>query len=264
MKELNKELTSALEQSNLSKDSLTEQYNLLDQRYNALLLEYEDIKAEREKALSESEGLRIRIRQLINQGSPAALAEAKNLNKKYEEEISSLTQELENTRMAKQQADQRAKDQEAIADQLADDNQKKEQEVAKLEDKIKDAKFQIDELKVTPLRDKRGKLEATTKANKIQQIEITFVVVESNLVEEGEKEIQLRLLGTNGEVLGAKNTTLVSSDQLVTMKQSFMYDGTSKKLKFNFKQESDYKKGGYTAELWYDGERLVRTQFNLD
>lgn len=262
--EINAELTEALSKSNLSLDSLQEKYNDLEQLYQSLQMEYSSMEMSNDSLTKAIEKQKIEIRRLFNSSNRLALIEANNKLKLMEETLAAARTQLDDAQRDRENLRASVDELSSENEQLVTQKQKKDRQVQDLESKLKQAKFQIDELAVKPLRDRRGRLEETTKANKIKEIEISFVVVESELVEHGDKEIVLRILGTNGEVLGANNDVLSDSDKLVSMTETFKFTGQSEKIKFTYNQEATYKKGGYTAEIWHDGERLVRTQFNLD
>lgn len=163
------------------------------------------------------------------------------------------------TAFEKQAQSEKAKAQDMAHEKEAISRQNKD-----LEDKISDATFRITDLRVTPLRTKRKAKEATTKSSKVEEIEISFTVLESPLVVEGEKEIKLRLIGTNQEVMGSNNDMLQDSDELFSMTKDFTYDGSSEKFKFQFKQKEAYKAGNHYAEIWEGDHMIIRTAFNLD
>ena len=160
--------------------------------------------------------------------------------------------------------EKQAQSEKAKAEDMAHEKEAITRQNQDLEDKISDATFRITDLKVTPLRTKRKALEATTKSSKVEEIEIAFTIIESPLVKEGEKEIKLRLIGTNQEVMGSNNDMLQDSDELFSMTKDFTYDGTAEKFKFKFKQKESYKAGTHFAEIWEGDHMIIRTAFNLD
>lgn len=266
LKEQNMELREILSQSEYSLDSLQEQYNLLETQYQNIMTEFETVRVERDEALSDVDSKKVRIRQLISQvgANPKNVVALRTEIEELKKVLVDKRIELDAAVQAKEKYKGEAETTLVHVATLKKEKAETEKKAVQLEDKLRNAKFQIDELVVSPLRSRRGKFETTDKASKIDHVEISFAVVETELIEFGDKEIVLRILGINGEVLGADNTTLVDSDKLITMKQSFNYQGDTKKLSFKFKQEELYKKGGHTAEIWHNGERLVRTQFNLE
>ena len=114
------------------------------------------------------------------------------------------------------------------------------------------------------MRTKRKKLEQTTKSSKVEHINVGFTILESPLVEEGEKELKLRIIGTNQEVLGSDNDRLQNSDELFSMTKDFVYNGSEEDFKFKYEQEASYKAGTYFVELWEGDHMIIRTAFNLD
>jgi chromosome segregation ATPase len=264
--EINAELQEVLKETKYSKDSLQTAYDDLSAQYQALYEESETLRMERTDAIEQLGQKKVRIRQLLTQvgGNPKALVQAKG-------EIESLKKELNDYRIKldlaveeKTKYEQVATTEKAKADDMAHEKEAISRQNDDLEDKISDATFRISNLQVSPLRTKRKKLERTNKSGKVEQIEISFTILESPLVEEGDKVMKLRLIGTNQEVLGSDNSTLKDSDELYSMVEDYTYDGSSEKFKFKFKQDAAYKAGSYLAEL-YEGDKLItRSAFNLD
>jgi predicted nucleic acid-binding Zn-ribbon protein len=265
-KTLNLQLKEALSTTELDRDSLQNALNNVNQQMMDVLTQNETLNADNQRYISELETKTVKIRRLINSGggNPNALVAAK-------QEIENLKKELVEKRievdglMGKNQAFVQAnKENEQRIDALVNENQKVEKKKKVLETRLKDASLQISDLVASPQRDRRGKLEDTDKSNRTSMVNVTFVLMETNLVEPGAKTLDLRLLGTSGEVLGTNNDLLTSSDKLISMRQEVQFDGGSQKVKFKFKQKELYKKGSYTAEIWSDGKLIDRVPFNLD
>jgi hypothetical protein len=265
LKELNAELTEVVSMTEFSLDSIQAQYTILENQYQNIMNEFETIQVERDAALAEVGAKKVRIRQLINQigSNPRVVVALKTEIEDLKSQLVNKKVELDGVVQEKEKFRLESESTVVQVETLIKENEKAEEKNIELENKIRNVKFQIDDLKVIPLRNRRGKFEETQKTNKIDHIEISFSIVESDLIEFGEKEIVLRILGTNGEVLGADNNTLLDSDKLISMSEAINFQGSTEKIKFKFEQEEAFKKGGHTAEIWHNGERLVRTQFNL-
>ncbi|MFT5725642.1 MAG: hypothetical protein ACI9JN_002769 [Bacteroidia bacterium] len=264
--DINTELQEVLSQTEFSRDSLQTEYDLLSQQYQALYEESETLQLERTDALEQLGQKKVRIRQLLSQsgGNPRALVEAKG-------EIESLKQELTDYRVKldlavedKVKYETEAKVEKAKAEDMAHEKEAISRQNQDLEDKISDATFSITDLKVSPTRIKRKKKEPTTKANRVSEVEISFTILESPLVKEGEKVLKLRLIGTNGEVMGSNNGMLRNSDELFSMTKDFVYDGSAERFKFKFEQKEVYKSGSHFAEIWEGDHMIIRTAFNLN
>ena len=264
--DINAELQSVLDETEYSRDSLQEQLDLLNQQYTSIYDEMEALRTERTEALEELGRKKVRIRQLLAQvgGNPKALVEAKGEIERLEKELNDYRQKLDIAQGDREKFEKLIDEERAKREEIQKEKTEIVEEKEELEDKVKDATFQISDLSVKPLRNRRKKQELTFKHNKVDEIEISFTILESPLVEEGEKELLLRLIGTNQEVLGANNDLLTDSDKLFSKKKDFVYDGTEQSFKFKYTQDEAYKTGSHTAELWCDGKMITRTPFNLE
>lgn len=264
-KEVNAELEKVLEGTKFSRDSLQKEYDLLSEQYESIFSELEALRLEHDQTLEELGQKKVRIRQLITQGTePRKLIEARGQIEELKKELNDyrIKHDLAVEEAEKYRAEMEAK--KAYADDLERQKSEISDKNAELKEKMDNATLRISDLIVRPLRERRKGMEETTRSSKVDEIEISFTVLESPMIEPGEKEMVLRLIGTGSEVLGANNDLLTDSDKLVSMKKEFTYDGKNQKFKFNFKQDEEYKAGKHTAEIWCDGKMITRSPFNLE
>lgn len=266
LKEINAELQDVLSKTEFSRDSLQKEYDLLSQQYQSMYDMAEQYKEERTDALKQLDQKKVRIRQLLSQAetNPRALLEANGQIEKLKKELNDYRVKLDLAIENSEKYEQEAAEHRSKSEQLAEDKKKAEAKSQDLEQKMEDATFRISDLVVKPLQEKRKGWIETTKSSKVDEIEIAFTILESPLIEKGEKELALRIIGTNKEVLGANNGVLADSDKLTSMKKDFVYDGSDKKFKLRFKQDESYKKGSHYAEIWSDGKMIIRSPFNLE
>jgi hypothetical protein len=117
---------------------------------------------------------------------------------------------------------------------------------------------------VTPQYEKKGNFIPIYKAKKVDRLLITFDVLANKLTEKTiEKEYVVRIKNPDGIILSNDNKTVKSSDDVYTAKESVSFNGTSQKVKINFKQEASYKKGKYSVELKEDDEVKQTFTFEL-
>lgn len=263
----NEELAALLKSANIRADSLQVKLDETLLEYEALLTQSEVLKGERDAVMDELEEKKVQIRQLIykaSQGDPQALLAANNRIQELEQELEAARVRV--TRLVEEKDETSAKYAENLQ-MLADVEEARDiilEEHNELREKASRTKFQVSELRIEPVQDKRGNDVITYKANKIERIKITFILEKNELLEPGEKEISVRILGTNGEVLGAGNDILQDSDKLVSMKETISYGGEPQDVSFIFKQDESYKKGNHTIEILSDGEFLTRGSFILN
>lgn len=266
LKEINAELQSLLSETEFAKDSLQKEYDQLSALYQSLYTESETLRIERTDALEELGQKKVRIRQLLAQSNsnPRALKEAKAEIESLKIRLTDYETELKVALDDKQKFEDQANAEKSKAMELLEEKERAENEKLMLTERLDNATFKISDLSAKPMRMRRNKWEETTKSSKVEEIEISFTILESPIIERGQKELTLRIIGTNKEVLGADNDELSDSDKLYSMKKDFTYDGKDQKFKMNFEQEESYKPGTHYAELWSEGKLITRTAFNLD
>ncbi len=265
LKEINAELEEVLSQTEFSRDSLQSEYDLLSQQYQNIYNESEQLKIERTEALQELGQKKVRIRQLLARtANPKDLIKAKSEIEQLKQQLDDYQVKLRQTAEARDKYAKVAEVEKANAETLKNQKDRAYKEKQVLEEKVSNATLRISDLRITPLRKRRKGMEPTTKSSKVEEVEISFIILESPLIKEGEKELKLRIIGTNQEVLGANNGLLADSDELFSMKKDFTYDGSSEKFKLTFKQEEAYKSGSHFVELWSEGKMITRSPFNLD
>lgn len=135
----------------------------------------------------------------------------------------------------------------------------------KLNDKVKvAAQPSVGPVIVTPMYQKKGVYVPIYKAKKVERLQITFDVLTNKLTEKTvEKEYIVRIINPDGIVLSTSNTSLKNSDEVYTIKESVDFNGTQQKIKVNYTQSPDYKKGHYKVELKEGDEVLQTFAFDL-
>lgn len=132
-----------------------------------------------------------------------------------------------------------------------------------LNDKIKNNTLSTADLKVMGIRKKGSTEEETYKASKINKLKITFTLLENELVEAGDKEITIRIIGTNKEVLTEENPSLTDTDKLSSKTETVNYQNEQIKVVINYSQKAIYKKGAYSIELIHKDKLMGRASFIL-
>ena len=132
-----------------------------------------------------------------------------------------------------------------------------------IDEKIRNSTLNVADLRVVGMRKKGSTEEETFKALKTDKLKISFTILENELVEPGNKDIIIRLLGTNKEVLTNENEKLTDSDKLSTMVQTIEYQNEPIKTTIFYTQKAKYKKGTYTIELIHNDKLMGRASFIL-
>jgi antitoxin component HigA of HigAB toxin-antitoxin module len=240
-------------------EEITAQLQAAIENNTALQNENTDIKG-------QLDAKKIELAKKIRSGgvsNPKALVEAraeieklKSLQKVLEnksEELSVTNREL----MAK------VLETESSAEEAKNRAREMEEQKNVLDAKIKNSSLNVADLKVVGIRKKGSSEEETFKAFKTDKLKITFTILENQLVEPGNKEITVRILGTNKEVLTNDNDKLTDTDKLVTMVETVDFQGDAIKTTINYTQKPTYKKGTYTVELIHNEKLMGRASFIL-
>lgn len=268
-------LTELLKENGLQKDSLQQE---LDQVYDQLKIQIEETllgltanneqKEEIERMQIQLEKQRQRIAYLISQGSSnntgvafSSLSKANEEILKLKKENAAYITELKETQelfsIAQEAADRFNLD--ALTYLAASDSLDSLYNLGLIEAKV----LRVHDLNVIPVRRKNDAYVPTTKASKIVSLKIAFVLVGSSIVDKGPKEITIRILGTNGEVLSDDVDQLTNSSELYSLKYQTEYEGADKSIVLSYVQKAAYKAGPYTIELYSDGQLLDIRKFTL-
>lgn len=275
IQEQNEELTLAYQALNLKSDSLQveldEALAQLQLKINENLAQVdlkEDLRIQLEEKTEALEAAHRRISKLIAQGNGSGgskkLLEAKSqiadLTEKNNQYISEIEASQKNYANAKAEAErnaERARELLASTDSLNVEN-------SALASKLKTASIiDIAGLNVTAVRTKKGKEENTPKANRAERLKVSFSVLGSEIAENEEKNILIRIVGPSGVVLTTNTEELTNSDDLYSLEKNFYFDGTEKKIIYYYDQEEDYKKGLHKVEIYNEKVLLDRSSFSL-
>jgi hypothetical protein len=111
---------------------------------------------------------------------------------------------------------------------------------------------------------KNGKEKDTKKAKKADVLRVTFDIDENRIAESGTKQIYLRIIGPDGNVLtnpayGSGTLTTSKGDQLAytTLRNvPLVTNQQVKNIITEWNQEADYVKGTYNIEVYNDGFKV--------
>ena len=111
---------------------------------------------------------------------------------------------------------------------------------------------------------KNGKEKETTKARKVDVLRIMFDIDENRIAESGTKQIYLRILSADGNVMtspanGSGMLNTIKGDQMSfsLVKSVPLTQGQPlKNVMADWKQEGDYAKGVYTIEIFSEGYKV--------
>jgi hypothetical protein len=125
-------------------------------------------------------------------------------------------------------------------------------------------------IKLAPINVRRnGKEEVTTKAKRADMMRVSFDL-DNRIAQSGDKEIFVSITAPDGsplavEALGSGRFTLEDgTEKLYTVKKVVSYEaGGSTPVSMDWKQNSDFKPGDYTVEIYQGGFKIGAGKVNL-
>jgi len=246
----------------------------------ALNRELEEIKAKLEEAMQNNAGLlastsdleakldakTLELARKIKSGgagNPKALREAKTEIERLKGLHQILTSKTDSLTASNRELMAKVLETESSMTEAQEKARTLEEQKNVLDEKVRNSTLNVADLKVIGVRKKGSTEEETFKAFKTDKLKITFTILENNLVEAGNKDITIRLIGTNKEVLTNENEKLADSDKLSTMVQSIDYQNEPIKTTIFYTQKATYKKGTYIIELIHNDKLMGRASFIL-
>ncbi|HRK28024.1 MAG TPA: hypothetical protein PK239_12155 [Chitinophagales bacterium] len=117
---------------------------------------------------------------------------------------------------------------------------------------------------------KSGKEVATSRARKADQLKVCFDVLRNPIAKPGRKEIMLRIISPQGDVLSVESmgsgvfTEGETGEQMkYTTKAAIDYQNQSENYCMYWEQNSSFIKGNYTAEVYNDGYLIGSGGFTI-
>ncbi|MGE7774430.1 hypothetical protein ACQKLP_06900 [Chitinophaga sp. NPDC101104] len=127
-----------------------------------------------------------------------------------------------------------------------------------------------DNIKLSPINvRKNGKEEVTSKAKRADMMRVSFDL-NNRIATSGDKEIYVAITAPDGaplavEALGSGRFTLEDgTEKLYTVKKTVSYAaGGNTPVSMDWKQNSDFKPGDYSVEIYQDGYKIGAGKVNL-
>ncbi|SEN80852.1 hypothetical protein SAMN04488505_11360 [Chitinophaga rupis] len=126
-------------------------------------------------------------------------------------------------------------------------------------------------IKLQPIQVKKnGKEVETTKAKRADMMRVTFDLDENRIAPTGDKEIYVAISSPDGsplavEALGSGRFSLDDgTEKLYTAKKTVAYTkGEKQTVSMDWKQNSDFKPGDYSVEIYHNGFRIGQGKVSL-
>jgi predicted nucleic acid-binding Zn-ribbon protein len=106
------------------------------------------------------------------------------------------------------------------------------------------------------------------KARRVDKIKVGFKLAENQLTKRDEKEIFMRLVDPNGNVISDMATgsgvfSFAGKETVYTTKQKVMYTNNGQNVEFVYQRGTNYEKGTYNIELYSESFRIGTGSFTI-
>ena len=250
------QLISQIEIGNMEKGSLSHEMSLLVDDYNQLKIDNDTINAQLEEQKAKVVELMENLRRTkaSNRDSikryKAELETMRSIMRSFVVQIDSLnTKNImlteENTRLSGQLSS------------VKNENKKLSNAKDSLQGRVKEAEaLKAVGMKLTALNDRDNE---TSRIIKAQKFRVTFTINENEMTKTGEKDVYLRLVKPNGEILKNENTGFFKyqgSDIAYSGKKTINYDGKAQPVTIYAISREVLSGGVYQADLFCDGRNI--------
>ena len=129
------------------------------------------------------------------------------------------------------------------------------------------SRLQIEGLQINAINNKGKERDGGEYRNRhIQQLKIQFTVVENEIAPIEGKELLLRVIAPDGNVLfdvtrGSGSFTFENREMFYTAKQEILYDRNNQSVTFLYNKESDYTVGQHKIEVYTDDYLMGKGSF---
>jgi hypothetical protein len=268
VKTYNQELLQQLTAAGITRDSLLGELDRISKQFEDAVAQSVSTNDAKAAIEAELESKKIQIARLIANGAggnSSSLLKAKGEIENLKKQLNSYQLQIDNLTVTNQEFKQINADLQKEAENATYNSELIQKEAVEFQAKVKsNVFFQVSELKIIPQRSKKGNKVPTTKASKVENLKISFDLIANELISKGNKEIALRILGTNDEVLTNENDVLTDSDQLISYKYEFSFNGENESVNYSYKQKPPFKKGVHVVEVVQNGKVLTRGSFILE
>ncbi|CAN5360481.1 hypothetical protein BH11BAC1_BH11BAC1_08160 [soil metagenome] len=246
----------------------------------AVQAQLNQIKTEYEKVKSENTGLQTElssrdeeikakvaeIQRLIAIGGPAQIAKAKaemaqlrEMNNMYMANIDSLNKVNTLLQAENQNLSSTLNDEKGKVQNLNDENTKMANKIAA------GSVLTAMNIKTEGMRAKGSKSVVTNKAKQVTQVQTSFLLTENRVIDAGQVDLYLRLLGPNGAVISSDQATFDSNGQALvySMKQTVEYSNANLPVQVMMAPGTALIKGKYTIEIYHTGNMIGKSTMDL-
>lgn len=259
--------TTQIDSISTSRDALQQEYNAANARLDDLISQntrMDSLVKTKDKELAD---MKARIQSILSNknASQAQLAEARRLIEQLKSSIEGYTSTIERLEGEKLvisgERDSARKERDSVG--LVKDSLNKEVDLGSV--------LHASNIKLQPINVKRnGKETETSRAKRADMMRVLFDLDENRIAVTGDKEIYVAITSPDGsplavEALGSGRFSLEDgTEKLFTAKKTVSYTkGEKQTVSMDWKQNSDFKPGDYTVEIYHNGFKIGQSKVNL-
>jgi hypothetical protein len=257
-------LISQIEIGNMEKDSLSHEMSLLVDDYNQLKIDNDTINAQLEEQKAKVVELMENLRRTkaSNRDSlkryKAELETMRSIMRSFVVQIDSLnTKNImlteENTRLSGQLSNAKS------------ENRKLSNVKDSLQMRVKDAEaLKAVSMKLSALNDRDNE---TSRISKTQKFRVTFTINENEMTKTGEKDVYLRIVKPDGEILKNENLGYFKyqgNEIAYSGRKTIHYDGKAQPVTIYAISREVLKGGVYQADIFCDGKNIGSITAKID
>jgi len=250
-----------------SRDALQQEYNAANARLDDLISQnsrMDSLVKTKDKELAD---VKARIQSILTNknATQAELAEARRLIEQLKTNIAGYQETIERLEGEKLvlagERDVARKERDSVG--VVKDSLNKEVNLGSV--------LHASNIKLQPIQVKRnGKEVETSKAKRADMMRVIFDLDENRIAATGDKEIYVAITAPDGsplavEALGSGRFSLEDgTEKLYTAKKTVAYvKGEKQTVSMDWKQNSDFKPGDYSVEIYHNGFRIGQGKVNL-
>lgn len=250
-----------------SRDALQQEYNAANARLDDLISQnsrMDSLVKTKDKELADTKA---RIQSILSNknATQAELAEARRLIEQLKTNIAGYQETIERLEGEKLvlagERDVARKERDSVG--VVKDSLNKEVSLGSV--------LHASNIKLQPIQVKKnGKEVETSKAKRADMMRVIFDLDENRIAPTGDKEIYVAITAPDGsplavEALGSGRFSLEDgTEKLYTAKKTVAYvKGEKQTVSMDWKQNSDFKPGDYSVEIYHNGFRIGAGKVNL-
>ena len=130
------------------------------------------------------------------------------------------------------------------------------------------SRLKAENVKVFALNKREKEREGEFRNRQIEQLKVQFNLAENNVAPIEGKDIKIRIVGPEGDVLfdvarGSGTFMNEGEEKFFTANQEILFDNTRQQLTFVYEKGSDYKEGKHTVEIYADDYKIGSGTFTV-